>query len=127
MKPEDAVKKTMELGPVTLMAFFRDQDTLMKVVSQLPYVRNMNARAGTDCQAFSGMIGRDGTTGLTLVTGGNLTPEEAQTAVALLTKFGEDQMFTVPDSFGIIKKPNATQPSESKTKSEERKPWWKFW
>jgi hypothetical protein len=118
MKPEDAVRRTMQLGPVLLMAFFRDQDTLMKVVSQLPYVRNMTARAGTECQAFSGTIGRDGTSGFTLVTGGDLTAEETRTAVDLLARYGEDQMFTVPDSLGIIRKPEAVQLPEFKAKSE---------
>lgn len=92
---EKAMKRTLELGDTLLTAFFRDQDTLMKVISQLPYVEYdppyLTERAGTACQAISNIRFEDGTVGFSLITGGDLTPEEEQTAVDLLNKYGEEQ------------------------------------
>ena len=94
---EKAMRRTAELGDTVLVAFFRDQDTLMKVISQLPYVEldlpHLTERAGTACQAISNIRLKDGTMGFSLVTGGDLTPEEAQIAVDLLNKYGEEQIF----------------------------------
>ena len=95
---EKTMKRTLELGDTLLTAFFRDQDTLMKVISQLPYVEYdppyLTERAGTACQAISNIRLEDGTVGFSLITGGDLTPEEIQTAVDLLNKYGEEQLFT---------------------------------
>jgi hypothetical protein len=94
---EKAMRRTAELGDTVLVAFFRDQDTLMKVISQLPYVEldlpHLTERAGTACQAISNIRLKDGTMGFSLVTGGDLTLEEAQIAVDLLNEYGEEQIF----------------------------------
>jgi predicted oxidoreductase (fatty acid repression mutant protein) len=94
---EKAMRRTAELGDTVLVAFFRDQDTLMKVISQLPYVEldlpHLTERAGTACQAISNIRLKDGTMGFSLVTGGDLTNEEAQIAVDLLNEYGEEQIF----------------------------------
>ena len=94
---EKAMRRTAELGDTVLVAFFRDQDTLMKVISQLPYIEldlpHLTERAGTACQAISNIRLKDGTMGFSLVTGGDLTVEEAQIAIDLLDEYGEEQMF----------------------------------
>ena len=94
---EKAMRRTAELGDTLLIAFFRDQSTLMKVISQLPYVEldppHLTEREGTACQAISNIQLKDGTMGFSLITGGDLTSEEIQTAVDLLDKYGEEQIF----------------------------------
>ena len=94
---EKAMRRTAELGDTLLIAFFRDQSTLMKVISRLPYVEldppHVTERAGTACQAISNTRLKDGTMGFSLITGGDLTNEEIETAVDLLHKYGEEQIF----------------------------------
>ena len=96
---EKAMRRTAELGDTLLIAFFRDQSTLMKVISQLPYVEldppHLTEREGTACQAISNIQLKDGTMGFSLITGGDLTSEEIRTAVDLLDKYGEEQIFAI--------------------------------
>jgi hypothetical protein len=96
MKPQEAIDRVSKLGPVQFNAFFQDEDVLMQVVSQLPYVSDMMARAGTECHGFSNQIGDDGTVGFSLVTGGDLTREEAIATNALMAKYAQTHTAALP-------------------------------
>jgi hypothetical protein len=114
---EKAMRRTAELGDTVLVAHFRDQATLMKVISQLPYVEldppHVTERAGTACQGISNVRLKDGTMGFTLVTGGDLTSEEIDTAVDLLDKYGEEQIFATKKG-GEKSFATATKPAKPK-------------
>jgi hypothetical protein len=110
-----------------LMAFFRDQRTVLKAIAKLPYVRldlpHVHPRAGTDCQAITNVRLKDGSDGIALVTGGALTAREAQAAVTALTKMGQDPVFTLPDRFSKLLR----TPSFSLNNAPQKRPWWKLW
>lgn len=97
---DQTMKKILSLGKILLMAYFRDINAVMKVISQIPYVKvegpKLTPRPGTACQAISNIILDDGTKGFVLLTGGNINPEETKTAMALLTEHGQNQTFVGP-------------------------------
>ncbi len=116
---DQAMKKILSLGEILLMAYFRDIDTVMKIVSQIPYVKvegpKLTPRPGTVCQAISNITLDDGTKGFVLLTGGNINPEETKTVMALLNEHGENQTFvgTGPDAIGDVK-PKVKEPDAQK-------------
>ena len=97
---DQTMKKILSLGKHLLMAYFRNVDTVMKVVSQIPYVKvegpKLTPWTGTVCQAISNITLDDGTKGLVLLTGGKLAPEEVKTVMALLIEHGENKKFVGP-------------------------------
>ena len=97
---DQAMKKILSMGKILLMAYFKDINAAMKVISRIPYITvegpKLTPREGTVCQAISNITLDDVTKGLVLLTGGNINPEETKTVMALLTEHGQNQTFAGP-------------------------------
>ena len=106
-------------GDVLLTACFRDQKTAMEVLYSLPYVaKDGQVRPGTVAGAISKAKLKDGTRGVVVITGGDLTPQETRTAMALLAEHGMDQIFVGPGIGNTVGK---------RQERAYKKSWWKFW
>jgi len=96
---ETAVKNTLSLGPYLFTCFFYDQNDLMKALELIPYIQldgaYLVARRGTACQAISNVT-NNGKDGFALVTGGALTPDEANATIQVLNKYGHEQKYAMP-------------------------------
>jgi hypothetical protein len=104
MAAEDNLKmmidETLKLGPVLLIAYLKDMETLDIVLSKLPYITiqppNIIVRPGTNAKALR-VIRDDNKEWLAFVTGGKLSTEETKIAMSVLTEYGDHQMFASPD------------------------------
>jgi len=96
---EKAINNTLSLGPYLFSCFFYDQDVLMTALSQIPYIKldgaYLEARRGTACQAISNVT-NNGKDGFALITGGDLTPAEAEKTIDILNKYGDQQSYAMP-------------------------------
>jgi hypothetical protein len=96
---ETAVKNTLSLGPYLFTCFFYKQDDLMTALGLIPYIKldgaYLVARKGTACQAISNVTNK-GKDGFALVTGGDLTPAEANETIQVLNKYAHEQKYAMP-------------------------------
>ena len=97
---DETMKKILSMGKYLLMAYFRDIDSVMKVMSQIPYAKIdgniLTSREGTVVQAVSNITLNDGSKGFVILTGGNINADERIRVADLLNEFGEDQTFVLP-------------------------------
>ena len=96
--PTQLPELLLEMGDYMLSACFRDLETMMTVIGQLPQLGGNppRAREGTHTQGFTDVTLKDGSKGCVLMTGGALTEAEAGRTIELFTRHGTDQMYTMP-------------------------------
>lgn len=99
---DETMKKILSMGKYLLMAYFRDIDSVMKVMSQIPYAKIdsniLTSREGTIAQAVSNITLNDGSKGYVILTGGNINANERTRVAELLNEFGENQTFILPEN-----------------------------
>lgn len=97
---EQITDRIIALGPYLFMAACRSEESVMKVLGELPYVTldqtGWSVRKGTEAQAVGNMILDDGSVGFSVITGGALTEDEARSAIAVLNEYAESQTYAGP-------------------------------
>lgn len=96
---DDAIRRVQSLGGSQMAGFVPDVETFLRIGRQIPYItfigKKVEPRSGTD---FVGVGGRSksGQGGILLVTGGDLSAQEANKVADLLAQFAEEVVIASP-------------------------------